>query len=70
MKITKVTPESVSSLMKDLLKRNPNQYTSYSEAVQGILNEVRQGGDKALFEITRKFDKKRSSRPMPTRILP
>ncbi|MGI6002049.1 MAG: histidinol dehydrogenase [Lachnospiraceae bacterium] len=57
MKITKVTPESVSSLMKDLLKRNPNQYTSYSEAVQGILNEVRQGGDKALFEITRKFDK-------------
>ena len=57
MKITKVTPESVSSLMKDLLKRNPNQYTSYSETVQGILNEVRQGGDKALFEITRKFDK-------------
>lgn len=57
MEITKVTPEAIGSLMKDLLKRNPNQYTSYSEAVQDILNNVRKNGDKALFEMTKNFDK-------------
>ena len=56
MKITKVTPEAVSSLLEKLLKRSPNNYTEYADSVQAIVDQVKKGGDKALFSLTKKFD--------------
>ena len=56
MKITKVTKEAVSGLLEDLLKRSPNNYVSYTEKVQAIIDDVRVRGDEALFEMTKQFD--------------
>jgi len=57
MKITKITPEAFKDLQDDLLKRSPNNYTEYADAVQKIIDQVRSGGDKAVFDLTRQFDK-------------
>ena len=39
-----------------MLKRSPNQYGKYQDAVDEILNAVKDRKDKALFEYTGKFD--------------
>ena len=56
MKITKVTEDAVATLMDDLLKRSPNNYTGYADKVQAIIDDVRERGDEALFEMTKRFD--------------
>ena len=55
-KIT-LTKESVGSILSDLLKRNPGQYTQYEQTVNDIISDVRINKDKAVFEYTAKFDK-------------
>ena len=57
MRIIKLTTESKKNLLNDLLKRSPNNYTEYQDTVQEIVDNVRENGDKALFEYTKKFDK-------------
>ena len=57
MRIVKLTAESKKNLLNDLLKRSPNNYTQYQDTVQEIVDNVRENGDKALFEYTKKFDK-------------
>lgn len=57
MRIVKLTTESKKNLLNDLLKRSPNNYTQYQDTVQEIVDNVRENGDKALFEYTKKFDK-------------
>lgn len=57
MRIVKLTTESKKNLLNDLLKRSPNNYTEYQDTVQEIVDNVRENGDKALFEYTKKFDK-------------
>ncbi len=57
MRIVKLTAESKKNLLNDLLKRSPNNYTEYQDTVQEIVDNVRENGDKALFEYTKKFDK-------------
>lgn len=57
MRIVKLTDETRNNIIKDLLKRSPAQYTEYEETVKEILENVRNNGDKALFELTEKFDK-------------
>ena len=57
MRIVKLTAESKQNLLNDLLKRSPNNYTEYQDTVQEIVDNVRENGDKALFEYTKKFDK-------------
>ena len=52
-----LTKESVDNILSDLLKRNPGQYTQYEQTVNDIISDVRQNGDKAVFEYTAKFDK-------------
>ena len=56
MKITKVTEDAVATLLDDLLKRSPNTYTGYADKVQAIIDDVRERGDEALFEMTKRFD--------------
>ncbi len=57
MKIVKLTQETKESLMKDLLKRSPDDYGKYEDVVKEIVADVHKNGDKALFEYTKKFDK-------------
>lgn len=56
MKITKITRDAVDTLLDDLLKRSPNNYTGYADKVQAIIDEVKAGKDAAVFEMTRRFD--------------
>ncbi|MCI9436458.1 MAG: histidinol dehydrogenase [Lachnospiraceae bacterium] len=56
MRIVALTPETRSNILNDLLKRSPNHYSEYEKTVSEILNSVREKGDQALFEYTRKFD--------------
>ena len=57
MRIVKLTQETKKNLLNDLLKRSPNNYTEYQDTVQEIVDNVRENGDKALFDYTKKFDK-------------
>ncbi|MCR5420983.1 MAG: histidinol dehydrogenase [Lachnospiraceae bacterium] len=57
MRIVKLTRETRTDIMKDLLKRSPSQYTEYENTVKEILENVKNNGDRALFELTLKFDK-------------
>ncbi len=56
MNITKVSPETISTLLEDLLKRSPNNYTEYAAVVQQTIDDVHMRGDAALFEMTKRFD--------------
>ncbi len=57
MRIIKLTSETKQNLLDDLLKRSPNNYTEYADTVQEIVDNVKENGNKALFEYTKKFDK-------------
>lgn len=57
MRILELNESTKSSLLNDLLKRSPNNYKEYEDVVEGIVNDVRDRGDEALFEYTLKFDK-------------
>lgn len=56
MKIIKLTEETQKDILNTLLKRSPNNYTQYEETVAGILTDVKENGDKAVFAYTKKFD--------------
>ena len=55
MKIVKLTSDSIAEIQSALLKRSPAQYTEYESTVNDILANIRENGDKALFEYTEKF---------------
>ena len=57
MRIVELTEESKNNLLDSLLKRSPNSYGEYEAIVNDIISNVRTNGDKALFELTKKFDK-------------
>lgn len=57
MRIVKLTDETKKNILNDLLKRSPNNYTQYADTVQEIVDNIRENGNKALFEYTKKFDK-------------
>ena len=56
MKCIKLDQSSIDNILENLLKRSPNQYDSYQDTVAAILNDVKEKGDQALFEYTKKFD--------------
>ena len=56
MKIVNLTPDSIAEIQSELLKRSPAQYTEYESKVNEILANIRENGDKALFDFTAKFD--------------
>ena len=57
MRIVKLTSETKKDLLNNLLKRSPSNYGDYADTVQGIVDDVRDNGDDALFAYTKKFDK-------------
>ena len=56
MRIVTLDNASMKNILADMLKRDPNNYGSYTETVQGIVDEVKEKGDEALFAFTKKFD--------------
>ena len=57
MRIVKLTADTQQDLLDSLLKRSPNNYSEYEDVVAEIVNNVREKGDQAVFEYTKKFDK-------------
>lgn len=57
MRIVSLTEDSIKDILSGLLKRNPGQYTEYEKTVNDIIANVREKGDEAVFEYTKKFDK-------------
>lgn len=57
MRIVALTESTRKNVLNDLLKRSPNNYSEYEETVDEILSNVKENGDRALFEYTLKFDK-------------
>ena len=57
MRIVKLTEESKNTLMNDLLKRSPGNYSQYESTVNEIIENVKKNKDQAVFEYTKKFDR-------------
>ena len=57
MRIERLDESTKKNLLDDLLKRSPNNYGQYEASVRGILDEVKEKGDEAVFAYTEKFDK-------------
>ncbi len=56
MKIIKLTSETKASLLQELLRRSPGNYSGYEDTVSQIVEQVKKEGDKALFDYTARFD--------------
>ena len=57
MRIIKLDEISKKNILNDLLKRSPNNYDNFADSVNAILANVKENGDKALFQYTKDFDK-------------
>ena len=57
MRIIKLDESSKKNILNDLLKRGPNNYDNFADSVNAILANVKENGDKALFQYTKDFDK-------------
>ena len=57
MRIVELTESTRKNVLNDLLKRSPNNYTEYEDKVAGILANVKEKGDEALFAYTLEYDK-------------
>ena len=56
MKIVKCTKEVQKNLQENMLKRSPASYGEYESVVAGIIENIRQKKDEALFAYTEQFD--------------
>ena len=50
MRIVKLNEDSKKNILEDLLKRSPNNYDQYADSVNEILSNVKENGDKAIFD--------------------
>lgn len=57
MRIVKLDQESMENILAELLKRDPNNYDTYTRTVREIVDDVKARKDQAVFEYTRRFDK-------------
>ena len=57
MRTIKLDENSKKDILNDLLKRSPNNYDKFADSVNAILANVKENGDKALFDYTKQFDK-------------
>lgn len=57
MRIIKLNETFKNCILSALLKRDPNQYTTYADTVQEIVDTVKSQKDEAVFAYTKKFDK-------------
>lgn len=57
MRTVRLTKESTKDILENLLKRSPNNYGKFEDAVADILANVKEKGDEALFSYTKEFDR-------------
>ena len=57
MKKVRLDESSRRELLVRLLKRSPSQYIDYEQKVVQIIENIRAGRDRALFDYTKQFDK-------------
>ena len=57
MRIVTLTEETKNTILNDLLKRSPNNYTQYEDTVNEIIECVKKEKDEAIFSYTAQFDK-------------
>ena len=56
MRILKLTKETQTNILENLLKRSPNSYGEFENRVNEIIQNVRENHDAAIFDYTLKFD--------------
>ena len=56
MQILKLTDEAFGTILTNMLKRSPDSYPEQEAVVSVILADVRENGDKAVSNYTKKFD--------------
>ena len=56
MRIVTLDENSKQNLLNDLLKRSPNHYGDFIDRVNDIIDNVRNNGDAAIFDYTKRFD--------------
>lgn len=56
MRIVALDKNTRENILSDLLKRDPNNYDTYGETVQEIVNQVKEKKDEAVFAYTKQFD--------------
>lgn len=56
MRMITLDQAAAETILSDLLKRDPNNYESYEDAVAKIVSDVKERRDEALFAYTRQFD--------------
>lgn len=56
MRIVELNESVKQNILEDLLKRDPNNYDSYADTVQEIVDQVKEKKDEALFAYTSRFD--------------
>ncbi len=57
MRKVRLTKETTKGILENLLKRSPNNYGKFEDAVARILSKVKEEGDAAVFAYTEEFDK-------------
>ncbi len=57
MRIIELNEETKKDILRNLLKRSPDNYGAYEETVKEIVEDVHMNRDAALFKYTEKFDK-------------
>ncbi len=57
MRTVSLNEETKNELLGNLLGRNPGSYSEYEATVNEIITNIRNNGDSALFDYTKKFDK-------------
>ena len=56
MRIVALDKNTRENILSDLLKRDPNNYDTYGETVQEIVNQVKEKKDEEVFAYTKQFD--------------
>jgi len=56
MRIVQLEENAKKNILSNLLKRDPNNYYSYADTVEQIVDDVKERQDAAVFEYTAKFD--------------
>ena len=57
MQILKLTEEAFGSILTNMLERSPDSYPEQEARVAAILADVKNRGDEAVFEYTKRFDR-------------
>ena len=56
MRIIILDDTSMKDILADMLRRDPNNYDSYTKTVEAIVENVKNRRDEAVFEYTKEFD--------------